>query len=61
MWSIFVFLRTGLAVILDQTTFEEAAVLPIGGLEAVHFLKEANFQSGEKVSLDGVCGPVWLT
>lgn len=41
-----------------NTTFEEAAALGIGGLEALDFLKRANIQGGERVLIVGAGGSI---
>jgi NADPH:quinone reductase-like Zn-dependent oxidoreductase len=47
-----------LAVKPTNITFEEAATLPIGGLEAVHFLRTIGLQSGQKVLINGAGGSI---
>lgn len=39
-------------------TFEEAAAVPLGGLNALHFLKKANVKNGEKVLVNGAGGSI---
>ncbi len=39
-------------------TFAESAAVPLGGLNALHFMRRANIQNGEKVLVNGAGGSI---
>ncbi len=42
----------------SNMSFEEAAAVPLGGLNAIHFLRLARVQKGEKVLINGAGGSI---
>lgn len=42
----------------DNISFEEAAAVPLGGLNAFHFLSKANIRPGDKVLVNGAGGSI---
>ena len=41
-----------------NTSFAEAAAVPLGGLNALHFMRRANIQPGEQVLVNGAGGSI---
>jgi len=39
-------------------SFEEAAAVPLGGLNALHFMKKANIRNGDRILINGAGGSI---
>lgn len=44
----------------DNMNFADAAAVPLGGLNALHFMRLANIRAGEKVLINGAGGSIGL-
>ena len=49
---------SGLAIKPPGVSFEQAATIPVGGLNALHFLRKAQIRPGQKVLVNGAGGSI---
>ncbi len=59
-YAQYVCLRSNYPITLKpkNMNYEEAATVPVGGLNALHFMRKANIKSGEKVLINGAGGGI---
>ncbi len=57
-YAEFICLPEGAVMVLKPSwlSYEDAAPLPVGGVDATYFMQQANIQPGHKVLINGACG-----